>query len=123
MQPANRLPRRSSPSSVIPAKAGTQSSRPPKGGRLKRVPISRILRNEEFGYTTITMERPLLDEKGQPILGTEGKLQGKPQADSTLRDTENIPLTEDITAYFQREVLPHAADARSPSRPVAYNRL
>ena len=84
---------------------------PPEGGRLKREPISRIFRNEEFGYTTITVERPLLDEHGKPVLGTKGKQKGKPQADSALRDTENVPLTDDIAAYFQREVLPHAPDA------------
>ncbi len=45
------------------------------------------------------------------MLGAKGKLKGKPQADSALRDTENVPLAEDIAAYFQREVLPHAPDA------------
>lgn len=84
---------------------------PPAGGRLKRVPISRIFRNEDFGYTTITVERPLRDENGQMVLGQKGKQKGKPQPDSSLRDTENVPLGEDITAYFQREVLPHAPDA------------
>lgn len=84
---------------------------PPEGGRLKRVPISRIFRNEDFGYTTITVERPLRDEKGQPVLGAKGKQKGKPQPDSALRDTENVPLSDDIAAYFQREVLPHAPDA------------
>lgn len=83
----------------------------PEGGRLKRVPISRIFRNEDFGYTTITVERPLRDEAGQVVVGTKGKQKGKPQPDSALRDTENVPLGEDIAAYFQREVLPHAPDA------------
>ena len=83
----------------------------PEGGRLKRVPIARIFRNEEFGYTTINVERPLRDENGQVVLGERGKLKGKPQPDSALRDTENVPLTEDIGAYFQREVKPHAQDA------------
>lgn len=87
----------------------------PAGGRLKRVPIARIFRNEEFGYTTITVERPLRhqegDAAGQVVLGTKGKQKGKPQPDSALRDTENVPLSEDIAAYFQREVLPHAPDA------------
>ncbi|MFN3810551.1 MAG: N-6 DNA methylase [Roseateles asaccharophilus] len=83
----------------------------PAGGRLKRVPISRLFRNEDFGYTTITVERPLRDEQGQVVLGLKGKLKGKPQADSSLRDTENVPLGEDIRAYFEREVLPHAPDA------------
>ncbi|NHZ79551.1 N-6 DNA methylase [Massilia sp. CCM 8695] len=83
----------------------------PEGGKLKRVPISRIFRNEEFGYTTITVERPLRDEAGNPMLGVKGKQKGKVQSDSVLRDTENVPLTEDIQAYFEREVLPHAPDA------------
>jgi len=83
----------------------------PAGGKLKRVPISRIFKNEEFGYTTITVERPSRDEAGNPVLGVKGKQKGKLQPDSALRDTENVPLTEDIQAYFQREVLPHAPDA------------
>ena len=74
-------------------------------------PISRIFKNEDFGYRTITVERPLRDEKGQIVLGQKGKLKGKPQTDSSLRDTENVPLSEDVTAYFKREVLPHAPDA------------
>ena len=78
-------------------------------------PISRIFRNEDFGYRTITVERPLLHKegalKGQPVLGERGKLKGKLQADSSLRDTENVPLSEDVQAYFEREVLPHAPDA------------
>jgi type I restriction enzyme M protein len=83
----------------------------PEGGRLKRVPIARIFKNEEFGYTTLTVERPLRDDKGQVVLGLKGKQKGKPQPDSALRDTENVPLTDDIAAYFKREVLPHAPDA------------
>ncbi|MFM8442584.1 MAG: N-6 DNA methylase [Methylococcus sp.] len=74
-------------------------------------PISRIFNNTDFGYRTITVERPLRDEHGHIVLGSKGKLKGKPQPDSRLRDTENVPLTEDVNAYFQREVLPHAPDA------------
>ena len=83
----------------------------PECGKLKRIPLSRIFRNADFGYTTITVERPLKDEAGAPVLGIKGKQKGKPQSDSTLRDTENVPLSEDIQAYFEREVLPHARDA------------
>ena len=74
-------------------------------------PISRIFPNQAFGYTTITVERPLRDEHGQPVLGSKGKQKGKPQPDSALRDTENVPLSDDVQAYFEREVLPHAPDA------------
>ncbi len=74
-------------------------------------PISRIFRNEAFGYRTITVERPLRDANGQIVLGEKGKLKGKPQPDSSLRDTENVPLSEDVDVYFKWEVLPHAPDA------------
>ena len=83
----------------------------PAGGKLKRVPISRIFRNQDFGYTTVTVERPLRNENGDIVVGTKGKQKGKPQPDSSLRDTENVPLGEDIHAYFKREVLPHAPDS------------
>lgn len=68
--------------------------------------ISKIFSNEEFGYSKITVERPLKDENGEPVLK-----KGKPQPDTALRDTENVPLTENIQAYFEREVLPFAPDA------------
>ena len=57
------------------------------------------------------MERPQLDENGKPVIGTKGKLKGKPQTDASLRDTENVPLNEDVEEYFAREVLPHVPDA------------
>ncbi|MDX2194522.1 MAG: class I SAM-dependent DNA methyltransferase [Gemmatimonadales bacterium] len=75
------------------------------------VPISRIFPNEAFGYRTITVERPQRDAAGEVVLGTKGKLKGKPLADPDLRDTENVPLTEDVAAYVEREVRPHAPDA------------
>ena len=67
---------------------------------------SKIFDSVEFGYNKIVVERPLLDEDGKPVLK-----KGKPVADSSLRDTENVPLDEDIDAYFAREVLPYAPDA------------
>jgi type I restriction enzyme M protein len=74
-------------------------------------PVCRIFNNEDFGYRTITVERPLRDEAGKVVLATKGKTKGKPMADSSLRDTENVPLHEDVETYFKREVLPHAPDA------------
>jgi type I restriction enzyme M protein len=75
------------------------------------VPISRIFANDAFGYHTITVERPERDADGKVVLATKGKGKGKPMPDSSLRDTENVPLSDDIAAYFKREVLPHAPDA------------
>ncbi len=75
------------------------------------IPISRIFNNTDFGYRTIIVERPERDAKGKIVLGSKGKAAGKPVADSALRDTENVPLSEDVKTYFKREVLPHAPDA------------
>ena len=83
----------------------------PQDGKVRVTPISRIFKNEVFGYRTITVERPLRDDAGQPVLGQKGKAKGKPQPDPKLRDTENVPLAQDVTDYFKREVLPHAPDA------------
>ena len=91
--------------------AGQTPPAAPEGGKVKLAPLSRIFPNEAFGYRTITVERPQRDERGRVVLGTRGKQKGKPQADSSLRDTENVPLSEDVEAYFKREVLPHAPDA------------
>ena len=75
-------------------------------GEFRENEISQIYDNADFGYTKITVERPLLDEDENPILK-----KNKPQADSSLRDTENVPLKENIDEYFKREVLPFAPDA------------
>lgn len=75
-------------------------------GNFRESDISKIFDNGDFGYTKITVERPLCDESGEPILK-----KGKKQSDSSLRDTEIVPLKEDIDEYFSREVLPFAPDA------------
>ena len=67
---------------------------------------SKIFTTDEFGYNKIVVERPQRDANGAII-----KKKGAPVADAALRDTENVPLTEDIDAYFAREVLPYAPDA------------
>lgn len=75
-------------------------------GDFRETEISKIFNNEDFGYTKITVERPLRGEDGELILKN-----GKKQPDTSLRDTENVPLTENIQDYFKREVLPFAEDA------------
>ncbi|EMI54682.1 type I restriction-modification system subunit M [Rhodopirellula sallentina] len=99
-----KLNKDGSPRPVSGRGAGGEGQRIP-------VPISRIFKTTDFGYQTITVERPLLSEDGQPQLETRGKKKGQPKPDSKLRDTEEVPLGEDIHEYFQREVEPHVPDA------------
>lgn len=68
---------------------------------------SKIFDNKDFGYAQITVNRPLKDEKGKIVKDAKGK----PKPDPQLKDTENIPLKEDIQEFFEREVLPFASDA------------
>ncbi|MGF6637034.1 type I restriction-modification system subunit M [Paraburkholderia sp. MM6662-R1] len=79
----------------------------PDDGKVESWMVSRIFDNADFGYSTITVERPLRNERGE----IERDKKGKAKADAKLRDTENVPLKDDIDAYFMREVHPHVPDA------------
>jgi type I restriction enzyme M protein len=70
---------------------------------------SKIFDTADFGYWTITVERPLLDDDGKPVIDAKGR----PKPDPKLRDSENVPFTYDggIEAYFKAEVLPHVLHA------------
>lgn len=67
---------------------------------------SKVLDSVSLGYYKITVESPMLDDEGNKVLK-----KGKPVVDPSKRDTENVPLDEDIDAYFAREVLPYNPDA------------
>ncbi|NAS88766.1 restriction endonuclease subunit M [ANME-1 cluster archaeon AG-394-G21] len=66
----------------------------------------KIFDNDYFGYTKITVERPLM-EHGEMVRDKKGK----PKPDTSLRDYEKVPLNDDVDEYFDREVKPHVADA------------
>lgn len=80
---------------------------------------SKIFPTDTFGYWTITVERPLLDENGEIVRDRKGN----PKPDAKLRDTENVPFTYGgntegqtardavLQAYFDTEVAPHVPDA------------
>ena len=68
--------------------------------------ISKLFDAEDFGYTKVTMECPLYDEKGQKLIK-----RGVVQVDPKRRDTETIPLKQDIEEYIKAEVLPYVPDA------------
>jgi type I restriction enzyme M protein len=68
---------------------------------------SKIFSNEEFGYYQVIIHQPEKDATGKIV--TDSK--GKPKSDNSLKDYENIPITENIDEYFKKEVLPFVADA------------
>ena len=75
---------------------------------------SKIYPNDFFGYTKVTVERPLIEK--HEILGEAREVvvrdkRGNPKPDSALRDHERVPLTEEIDDYYQREVKPHLPDS------------
>lgn len=63
---------------------------------------SRIMDGDDFGYRKVTVETPLRDDNG--IISVNKKGQSVP--DPTKRDSENIPLKEDVEEYMEREVYP-----------------
>ena len=68
---------------------------------------SKIFNIEDFGFYQINVHQPEKDEKGKIV--TDKK--GNPKSDSALKDTENVPMNENIDDYFKREVLPFSPNA------------
>lgn len=75
---------------------------------------SKIFDNAYFGYTKVTVETAETDESDNEILK-----RGKQVAIKGKTDNEIVPLTEDIDAYFEKNVLPfnrHAFMDRSKDK-------
>ncbi len=69
--------------------------------------VAKVFDTKFFGYRKVTVDRP-------PQPGKEVKVKlkkGQTPYDPDLRDTENVPLTENVADYMKREVLPHVPDA------------
>lgn len=75
-------------------------------GDFRENKYSKVFDNSDFGYYKVTIERPELKD-GKVVLDKKGN----PKPDSSLRDTETVPLKDDIHEYIRREVLPHVPDA------------
>lgn len=76
-------------------------------GNFEEGKYCKVFDNADFGYRKVTVERPTLNGNGEVVYDKKGN----PKPDSSLRDTENIPLKEEVQAYMEREVLPHVPDA------------
>ena len=68
---------------------------------------SKVFDNSFFGFTKVTVETAQTDAGGKPVLK-----KGKKQPVKGASDTEIIPLSEDIDAYMEKNVLPY--------NPLAY---
>jgi len=66
----------------------------------------KIFSKEDFGYTKITVELPLIENNKVQL-----DAKGKPKPDTSQRDYERVSLKDDINEYFNREVKPHLPDA------------
>jgi type I restriction enzyme M protein len=80
-------------------RSGTFSAESPDGASL--VCKARLLDAVELGYNKIVVETPQAGPDGRPLLK-----RGRPVADPEKRDTENVPLAQDVDAYLEREVRP-----------------
>ena len=69
---------------------------------------AKIYPNDFFGYTKVTVDRPLIDAETEDVVLDK---KGTPKPDTKLRDHERVPLTENIEDYYQREVKPHVPDS------------
>ncbi len=73
----------------------------------KESEYSLIFDNEDFGSYQVIVHQPEKDESGNII--TDAKR--KPKSDKNLKDSESVPMKENIDEYFEREVLPFAPNA------------
>ena len=75
----------------------------------KETPQSKIFPNDEFGYWSVKVLRPLRDENGNVVKDKKGKVT----PDKKLTDTEIIPFRYEggIDGFLQNEILPYTPDA------------
>ena len=75
----------------------------------KETPQSKIFPNDEFGYWSVKVLRPLRDENGNVVKDKKGKVT----PDKKLTDTEIIPFRHEggIDGFLQNEILPYTPDA------------
>ena len=94
-----------------------------KYGDFRESEISKIFDNTDFGYTKITVERPLIGEDGKPVLK-----KGKPEADSSLRDALLNTLSGNHRLVYGTEGFLHidrksAEESADELSHLGFNRL
>lgn len=74
---------------------------------------SKVLDTVSFGFNRVTVQTPLYDENGEIVMK-----KGKPVADKDKKDTEDIPLNQDIDSYIEYAVTPFNADAWADKKGI-----
>ena len=74
---------------------------------------SKVLETVSFGFNRVTVQTPLYDESGNVVLK-----KGKPVADKDKKDTEDIPLNQDIDSYIEYSVTPFNPDAWADKKGI-----
>lgn len=74
---------------------------------------SKVLETVSFGFNRVTVQTPLYDENGEIVMK-----KGKPVADKDKKDTEDIPLNQDIDSYIEYAVAPFNPDAWADKKGI-----
>lgn len=84
----------------------------------KETEQSKIFDNSEFGYWSVPLMKPVLDEKGKPVKDKKGNIKYK----AARNETEQIPMNYPggIEAFYENEVKPYTPDVIFGEPTVGY---
>ena len=84
----------------------------------KETEQSKIFDNSEFGYWSVPLMKPVLDEKGKPVKDKKGNIKYK----AARNETEQVPMNYPggIEAFYENEVKPYTPDVIFGEPTVGY---
>ena len=84
----------------------------------KEAEQSKIFDNSEFGYWSVPLMKPVLDENGNPVKDKKGKVKYK----AARGETEQVPMNYPggIEAFYENEVRPYTPDVVFGEPTVGY---
>ncbi|MBQ9225726.1 MAG: SAM-dependent DNA methyltransferase [Fibrobacter sp.] len=84
----------------------------------KETEQSKIFDNSEFGYWSVPLMKPVLDESGKPVKDKKGNVKYK----ASRNETEQIPMNYPggIEGFYENEVKPYTPDVIFGEPTVGY---
>ena len=84
----------------------------------KETEQSKIFDNAEFGYWSVPLMKPVLDENGKPVKDKKGNIKYK----ASRNETEQIPMNYPggIEGFYENEVKPYTPDVIFGEPTVGY---